>query len=131
MGIHISSFCVEKEQREIIQWSLYDNRPLVFRVGKKKLTKVGMSTQSWSEKKTFTISRSSKIRDTEWNYAVEYALGLLSTTGRIQLPVQKAPNPSLSEVEAGTRAGIKEDLGSFTLYESITGLYWEIGNYSR
>lgn len=90
-----------------------------------------MSTQSWSEKKTFTISRSSKIRDTEWNYAVEYALGLLSTTGRIQLPVQKAPNPSLSEVEAGTRAGIKEDLGSFTLYESITGLYWEIGNYSR
>lgn len=41
MGIHISSFCVEKEQREIIQWSLYDNRPLVFRVGKKNWLKWG------------------------------------------------------------------------------------------
>lgn len=42
MGIHISSFCVEKEQGKMIQWSLNDNRLKVFRV-RKKLNKLGMS----------------------------------------------------------------------------------------
>lgn len=47
----------------------------------------GMSTQSWSEKKTFNISPGSEIKDVERNYAVKNALVLLSTSERIQLPV--------------------------------------------
>lgn len=85
MGICIASFCLEKEQEKMIQWSLYDDR---LYSGEKNPTKVEISTQSWSKKKTFTISHSSKFRDAEWNYAVQYTLGLLSTTGRIQFPVQ-------------------------------------------
>lgn len=51
----------------------------------------------------------------EWNYAVEYALDLLTTAEKVQLPVQKALSPSLSEIKVVTRGGIKEDLGSSTL----------------
>jgi len=55
---------------------------------------------------------------------VGYALALLSTTEIIQLPVQKALNPSLSEIEVVTRGGIKEDLSSFTL--SLRIHYWPV-----
>lgn len=92
LKIHISSFCVEKEHgAQKRQWSLCGNRLHLFRV-EKSCQRWGCPHHHEVKRKHLLFLTAQKVgtqsETTQWKHL---SFGLPSTTGRIQLPVQKVP----------------------------------------